>query len=54
MYVAGTVPSDKAHYYDDDSVDVGLFLKQLERLILTRRINPSCTMMGRVTLSYFY
>ena len=50
MYVAG---ADKAHYYDDEAVDVGLFLKQLERLILTRRINPSYTGLGRVTLSYF-
>ena len=53
MYVADTVSADKAHYYDDAAVDVGLFLKQLERLVLARRIEPSCTMMGRVVLTYF-
>ena len=52
MYVAGAVSSE-ARYYDDDSVDVGLFLKQLERLILSRRIHPSCTGLGRVALTYF-
>ena len=48
MYVA-----DTAHYYDDAAVDVGLFLKQLERLILTRRIRPDHTALGRVVLTYF-
>ena len=48
MYVA-----DTAHYYDDASVDVGLFLKQLERLVLTRRIRPYPTALGRVAFTYF-
>ena len=50
MYVADT---DKARYYDDAAVDVRLFLKQLERLILARRIRPYHTALGHVTLQYF-
>ena len=50
MYVADI---DKARYFDDAAVDVGLFLRQLQRLIRARRIRPGHTALGRVTLLYF-
>ena len=45
--------TNKAHYFDDAAVDIRLFLRQLERLILARRIRPGYTALGRVTLMYF-
>ena len=47
------VPPSTSPYEDDDNVDVGALLRQLARLILRRRINPSVTYLGRVTLHYF-
>ena len=50
---ADSDPPSTSPYEDDENVDVGALLRQLARLIIGRRINPSVTYLGRVTLHYF-